>query len=134
MEDLDYKVLEYIAKHGPVSVQQIENALPDVNSIGPRLDTLRNITNRMVIEKTVNEKHGSLTTSVRTGCFIATPLGVKSLQDYKHATRKHRKELWLKNAWIPILVSVVTNLVIAASKQLWPLIQQWASSFLSKTP
>lgn len=44
--------------------------------------------------------------------------------------KKHNgKELWIKNAWIPILVSVATNLVISGLKWLWPLIQQWLSNF-----
>lgn len=134
MEDLDYKVLEYIAKHGPVSVAQVEKALPDVDSIGPRLDALRNVTNRLVVEATVDEKHGSLTSVVRTGRFIATPLGNKALQDYKHATKKHRRELWLKNAWIPIIVAFVTTLLTNYLLPKLPQMLQWLSRILSKTP
>ena len=49
-------------------------------------------------------------------------------QDYLLYYRQIRKDLWLVNAKIPILVSIVTNLVIAGIKRMWPLILQWVSS------
>ena len=50
---------------------------------------------------------------------------------YLEAKKADTKRLWLKNAWIPILVSVATNLIIVGIKQLLPLIQELLSRILS---
>lgn len=47
---------------------------------------------------------------------------------YRRFQAKEISNLWIKNAWIPILVSLVTNLAIAGLKQLWPLILGWLSN------
>ena len=59
-----------------------------------------------------------------TGLMSITNLG----RDYLIYCRQRKKELWLKNAWIPILVTIVTNLIIDGLKCLSPQIQQWLSS------
>ena len=64
------------------------------------------------------------------GIYHLTEFGYKSLQDYEYNQAAHKREIWLKNAWIPILVTLVTNLLIHGIKELWPLIQEW----LSHTP
>ena len=63
--------------------------------------------------------------------YVLTPLGIKTLQDSAHAEQKYRREFWLHNAWIPILVSIVTTLIVNSIQAMWPKILQWASSFLS---
>lgn len=62
--------------------------------------------------------------------FCIAPLGKKALQDYQKQNKVDKRMLWLKNAWIPILVSIATNLIIDGMRQLLPLIQEWVSSFL----
>ena len=44
--------------------------------------------------------------------------------------KNRAKQLWLKNAWIPILVTIITNLIIDGVKWLLPLVSQWLSSSL----
>ena len=51
-------------------------------------------------------------------------------RDYLIRYRQTRRDLWLKNIWIPILVTIVTNLAIRGIEWLLPRIQQW----LSNTP
>lgn len=62
--------------------------------------------------------------------FTSSSAGKRLVEDFLDKERISRKELWLKNAWIPILVSIATTLAINVLKSLWPLIQQWASNFL----
>lgn len=40
---------------------------------------------------------------------------------------KHRA-LFLSSLWLPILVSIITNLTISALQRLWPLLLQWFST------
>ena len=59
-----------------------------------------------------------------TGVYEMTDYGRKSLQDYLSQKRAAKRDLWLKNAWIPILVTIATNLLIVGIKALLPLIQE----------
>lgn len=48
--------------------------------------------------------------------------------------RSYKAELWfwlmLKSMWLPIVVSIITNLTVDGIQWSLPLIQQWFSSFL----
>lgn len=59
-----------------------------------------------------------------TGLMEISDFGMDYLAYYRQA----RKDIWLVNAKIPILVSIATNLVIAGIRQMWPSILQWVSS------
>lgn len=48
--------------------------------------------------------------------------------------KARRRELWLKNLWIPVIVSFVTTVGTSYILPRLPQILQWASSFLSRTP
>lgn len=41
---------------------------------------------------------------------------------YFEIKKTQTKTLWLKNAWMPILVTIGTNLLVIGIKALWPLI------------
>ncbi|QAT48546.1 hypothetical protein EQM14_01430 [Caproiciproducens sp. NJN-50] len=69
---------------------------------------------------------------IKFGWFSDGPHNIRITPDglmYFDVKKRRNKELWIKNAWIPILVSVATNLAINGLKWLWPLIQEWVSSF-----
>ena len=140
----DVKILKYVRSHQPVHISQIERSLHGIASISYRVETLAKpeyrhydhfceaIKNSSYLEQeyeNVTDEHG-LTHSNPLGIFTLTDFGRKALQDHETSAKVHRRELWLKNAWIPILVSVATNLAIRALGWLLPLIQQWASSKL----
>ena len=59
-----------------------------------------------------------------TGRMTISDLG----RDYLVCHRQTRRDLWLKSVWLPILVTVVTNLTIHGIGWLLPRIQQWLSS------
>ena len=123
-------------------ITQITQSLHDIESIVYRVEQLSKpeyryyehfyeaIENTSYLEQeyeNVTTPHG-LTQSKPLGTYILTDLGRKALQDYEMALKTHRREMWLKNAWIPILVTVATNLAIRALEWLLPLVQRWISS------
>lgn len=124
-------------------MQAIEMALPEVDSVPYRINQLRGQKYRKAgtsyfatpNSSYLREEYSSTTEDhlefpVPQGTYILTDLGRTALQDHELAQKSHRRELWLKNAWIPILVTVATNLAIRALGWLTPLIQGW----LSNTP
>lgn len=46
--------------------------------------------------------------------------------------RSQRRELWMKNMWIPIIVSLTTNLVLDVIRSLWPQIQGSLANILAR--
>ena len=70
--------------------------------------------------------------TVEDDIYLGTVSITKIGLDYLEYIQKGNILFWLKNAWIPIVVSLVTNLLVIALKLLLPQILQWLSSFLSK--
>lgn len=141
LTDSDVKILKYVRSHQPVHISQIERSLHGIESITYRVETLATpeyryydhfceaVKNSSYLEQEYEHvtEHG-LTHSNPLGIYTLTDFGRKSLQDYENAIKAHHREMWLKNAWIPILVTVATNLVIRTLEWLFPLIQQWISN------
>ena len=48
---------------------------------------------------------------------------------YKELSALDRRQTLLKSVWLPILVSIATNITVSVLQWLWPLIIQWLSSF-----
>lgn len=56
-----------------------------------------------------------------TGRVMATEKGI----DYLAYYRKERRDLWLKNAWIPIIVSIVTTVAVNYILPMLPSTIEW---------
>ena len=129
----DVKILQYVKSHQPVHISQIEQALHGIESISYRVEILATPEYKYssYLEQAYENvtEHG-LTHSNPLGIYTLTDFGRKALQDYENSEKAQRRELWLKNAWIPILVTIATNLAIHALEWLSPLIQQWLSNIL----
>ena len=143
LTDNDVKILKFIKRHQPTSLKDIEHAMSKVSSIQYRVEELAThdrkyfqnfsipIDNTSYIEEdyeNVKDEATGITHTKPLGLYSLSEFGEKALQDYEFEALLRRKELWLKNAWIPILVTVVTNLAISGIKWLLPLIQGWFSS------
>lgn len=142
LSENDFKILGYIRSHGPTTVKDVERALPDVDSVPFRIVQMRGQTYRRSgaaqhtelntsylhekITHVVEEDTGTITNLLIT--YTLTDLGRAALQDHELTQKSQRRELWLKNAWIPILVTIATTLVIRALEWLFPLIRGWFSS------
>lgn len=117
LAETDYEILRYIGKHGPVSISDVIAAFPRnpiveyrINQMDPK-EYMSAIQPRFRAEtvhylKRKDEK------------YELTEIGWKAVQDYSSSQRRARRDLWMRTAWIPILVSVVTTLAMLVIKYL----------------
>ncbi len=117
LAETDYEILRYIGKHGPVSISDVIAAFPRnpiveyrINQMDPK-EYMSAIQPRSRSEtvhylKRKDEK------------YELTEIGWKAVQDYRSSLKRARRDLWMRTAWIPILVSVVTNLAMLVLKYL----------------
>lgn len=140
----DVKVLQYVRSRQPVHISQIEQSLHDVEAVTYRVKTLATqeyrysehfceaLKNSSYLEQEyekITDEQG-LTHINPLGIYTLTDFGRKALQDYESMVKAQRREMWLRNAWIPILVSIAINLVIRALEWLLPLIGEWVANTL----
>lgn len=126
----DAEVLKYFRKHSPASASDAEKALPDTGAVEHRIAALTKLDVGLLSEDVDTDLSGTRELHRSLGVYRITPKGEIALDDYLVERKRHRRELFLKSVWMPILVSIAVNLTIAGIRQLWPLIQQW----LSNTP
>lgn len=143
LTEIDYQILKFFKENGSVSIENAQKALSDIESIEYRIKALAKPERKLNIhiyepipdtccleEDREKYREGNFTKYKSLGTFHITTLGKKVLQDHEITQIQHRKDMWLQNAKIPILVTLVTNLVIDGTKWLLPLILQ----SLSNTP
>lgn len=145
LNDIDFRILTYFRDHGPSSIDDAHKTLPDVEEIEYRIrymaaqDTHRNayftekIPNTSCLSRdtrAITDPQTRKTKNELLDTYRITTLGRKTLQDYEVSEKQRKKDMWLQNAKIPILVTIITNLVIDGTKWLLPLILQ----SLSNTP
>lgn len=148
LSDKDFLILRYIADRKSVSIPELSLKFPDIASLEYRVIELATpqyesnphgrfrlpIPNSSYLleENCENVKAGSPTDVEPLGRFSITPLGRKALQDYECRMRTAKKELWLKNAWIPIIVSFVTTVLTNYLLPRLPQILRWLANILSR--
>lgn len=121
----DAEVLKYFRKHSPASASDAKKALPDTGAVDHRIAALTKHDVGLLAEDVDTDLSGTRELHRGLGIYRITPKGEIALGDYLAEQKQHRKELFLKSVWMPILVSIAANLTIAGIRQLWPLIQQW---------
>lgn len=108
----DYKILEFVSKNEPVKMKQVKCKFKTLSAIEDRVNQLAEpkysqfgifVENTSVIIPTVLDN--AIT-------YKTTDLGKRILQDYKISKQNAKKLIWLKNAWIPIIVSFVTYMLL----------------------
>ena len=135
----DYKILKCLKSHNcPISAEQIARELPRVDAIDLRLRQLSKgefaqsglgyIPDSWYI---IEEMDYDGLYPKPTGMYSIAELGKKALQDYQTKTRAGRRRLWMKNAWIPILVSLAVNGIIQLLRWVLPPFLEWLSRALS---
>lgn len=143
INELDISILQFLKENGPSSIDSIKEAFQEIEAIEYRVTELstpeyRSIPHARVpipntsyiVEDWERVRENGIMVTKPLGTYRLTDLGKKTLQDYISYSKSQRKDLWLKNAWIPILVSLATNLILGGLRRLWPLIQQWVSSIV----
>ena len=131
LTDNDAQLLAFINKTGPTEIARLQDKFSGIKTITLRLQTLTSRDVGFLSQKQIYHRDGAGELYREdSGINSLTPLGIKALEDYQYSRKLRIRDLWFKNAWLPILVSIAANLAIAGIRQLWPLIQQW----LSHTP
>lgn len=145
LTEIDAKVLQFIDSRGTADTAAIKKKFPDT-AIEYRLKKMstpevKYITSgfSVPIENTCF-LHEQTEETVINGIFHVKGLGIYELTEYgtqvleNYLAAKHsaRKDLWLKNAWIPIIVSFVTSAIANYILPKLPQILRWAANTLSK--
>lgn len=143
LTDLDYQILKYFRDNSPSTIEDAQKHLPDIESIEYRIRTLAtpeyttNLYINHAIENTrlLNEdyeKHtrNGFSSSTYLGTFNISILGRKVLQDHEVAEKKRKKDIWLVNAKIPILVSFITTVLLNWLLPLLPEMLKWFANSL----
>jgi len=129
LQEIDYELLEYISENQPVHIDKIKGRFSKVQeSIEYRIEALSKGTVRkfaggispvenssfiLHIWEEFMQDNGEI--SIRqSNSYELTGLGYQALQDYNRTLKSKRKDVWLKNAWIPILVSIAMYLLLNA--------------------
>lgn len=145
LTEIDAKILQFIDSRGTADTAAIKKKFPDT-AIEYRLKKMstpevKYITSgfSVPIENTCF-LHEQTEETVINGIFHVKGLGIYKLTEYgtqvleNYLAAKHsaRKDLWLKNAWIPIIVSFVTSAIANYILPKLPQILRWAANTLSK--
>ncbi len=145
LTEIDAKILQFIDSRGTADTAAIKKKFPDT-AIEYRLKKMstpevKYITSgfSVPIENTCF-LHEQTEETVINGIFHVKGLGIYELTEYgtqvleNYLAAKHsaRKDLWLKNAWIPIIVSFVTSAIANYILPKLPQILRWAANTLSK--
>lgn len=101
--DNEIKILEYIKTNKNVSTEQLKAMFPEIDAIDLRVKRMYLYKNPSPLLKS------NVIETVHV--YNLTEQGLKALQDHALYKKKRTRELWLKNAWIPIIVSVTTTLL-----------------------
>ena len=142
LSHMDYRILKFLSNDGTATVEQIAKRLPKGDDVEYRLSVLAKreysdmshtyIQNSSYIFEKMVEKKGTYGTEyLKTGRYCITPKGIKALQDYLDKRKRDNRLLWMKNAWIPILVSIVINLLIALLQPVWSRLSAWLQCVFS---
>ena len=145
LTEIDAKILQFIDSRGTADTAAIKKKFPDT-AIEYRLKKMstpevKYITSgfSVPIENTCF-LHEQTEETVINGIFHVKGLGIYELTEYgtqvleNYLAAKHsaRKDLWLKIAWIPIIVSFVTSPIANYILTKLPQILRWAANTLSK--
>lgn len=141
----DYLILKYINRFPSIHKTKIEQHFNGkIDALEYRLSVLADIdckmsggvpfpiSNSNYIEEEFEEVEADYGTEYESkNIFRITDLGKAALQDHIAKTKSHKKELWIKNAWIPIIVAFVTTVLTNYIIPKLPLIIKWFANILS---
>lgn len=132
LNDIDAKVLRFIRENPSCSVDTMEKAVHGVDAMKSRVQFLQDAD--FVRMDFLETKDGALIRHTPLFTYKITATGKKELQDYDHTTRRDRRDLWLKNAWIPIIVSFATTVLTNYILPRLPEMIEWFCRILARTP
>ena len=148
LSDIDAKILKYIDQQGSATIDSIKKKFPNISAIEYRIKLLATSEYKYVPNAPISiPKRNSSYLRERTetkkdehfrslivplGIYELTDLGKKELQNYLQNKASEQKEFWLKNIWIPIVVSLITTATANYILPKMPQILQWIANTLLK--
>ncbi len=126
LTEYDARILTFISGAGSATIDDVQRRFPSIDSAQHRVRLLSSADCAMLSQDCVYRKSdfGSLCRE-DLGIYRLTPSGKKALEDFRTERKTHKRELWLKSVWLPMLVAFGTTILTLALKEwLWPLIQR----------
>lgn len=111
---LDADILAFIRKREFVTLNDVQRRFPKVETTEYRIQLMSETSDALIYpERTYWQDEISQFRHHDTGRYGLTPDGEKALEDYQYEHRLRDRELWIKNAWLPLLTTVAFNLIKA---------------------
>ena len=121
----DYFLLKRIKDLQPVTSEQLCALYSNkIDGIISRLDELKNGYKYINFEFVPKDTDFGTTLLMPTNKYIITDSGLKALQDYKLNAHQEKIKLWLSNCLIPVIVSIITNLLCILLPKIIKLLKQ----------
>ena len=133
--ETDIRILRTVKALGEADIESISRKLPKIDAVSLRVRKLSTpeysqFGNSPAISVPKPNTAYLVRSQTDETKFQITELGEMAIQEFGFARRQKRRMLWLKNAWIPIIVSILTTVAITVLKSLWPKIQELVSKLL----
>ncbi len=115
MTDIDFEILNYISNNDFATLEELKRKFANMQNLEHRLKLLsvsQKDSPAVIKETFETEGIGARLKRIYLGQFSLTEYGNILLQDYNRNKKKNKTEIWLKNAWIPIIVSLVSYLLL----------------------
>ena len=126
----DYVLLKYISRFQTVSIAQVEKHFSNkIESVAFRMSELKKEGYLVSCEKIIDDYENICEDS---DIVAISSLGQTTVQDHFAKKKVDKQELWLKNVWIPIIVSFVTTVLTMHIVPKLPQILKWFFYTLSK--
>ena len=133
LPECDVKILELVQSCGEADIETISKKLPRIEAVPLRVKHLAK-QRYSSPDGSVAKRHPVPDTSYLIDfgkdpvMYRLSELGKIAVQDNKRRRRQERLRLWANGALLPLLVTVIANLIANAPQWLLPLLQKWAET------
>ena len=111
---LDADILAFIREKEFVTLDDVKQRFPKMETTEYRIQLMSEASDALIYpERTYWQDEIGQLLHDDTGRYGLTPDGEKALEDYQYEHRLRDRELWIKNAWLPLLTTVAFNLIKA---------------------
>ena len=130
----DFIILKYINSFESVQKEQIEKHFSGkIDSVSFRLDMLKNSNSGYIVEEFDSYQDDiGFTQHISKNSFHISAIGKKALQDYSFRKKIDKRNMWIRNAWIPIIVSFATTVLTNYILPKLLLLIEWFQNILQK--
>ena len=133
LPECDVKILEFVQSCGKADIETISKKLPRVEAVPLRVKRLAkrqysSPDGSFVKRHPIPDTSYLIDFGENPVMYQLSELGKIAVQDNKRRRRQDRLRLWTNGALLPLLVTVIANLIANAPQWLLPLLQKWAET------